>query len=140
MNPKIIEFQILLNAVELGFDQELIMDEMDAQIFDFAATLDIKEVYPHLFEKVVQYAESWICKHQVVPFIKEVYIDLVYRRCFHYYRSDGGCCYVDGVELIDWEQHKDCRDDKQIFFYSALDSDLKTVLKFFDYGAKTHQC
>jgi len=129
---------ILQNAADLGFDQEKIMYEMHPQIFEFAATLDIKQVYPHLFEKVVQYAESYICINQVEPFVKEIYHSLIFRRSFSFQRSDKGWCYIDGAELIDWDKYKDCKDDDKIFFYSALDSDLKTVLKFYDLGSKRH--
>jgi hypothetical protein len=132
---------ILTNAVELGFDQEKIMDEMHPAIFEFAKTLDIKEVYPHLFEKVIQYAEKWICDHQVEPFIKEMYIDLHYKCSFSFKRSDGSWVDVDDFGphgLIDWSKYKDCQDTDKIFFLSWLDSDLKTVLKFYELGSKRH--
>lgn len=132
------DLTILQNAADLGFDQEAIMNYMDPRIFEFASTLNIKEVYPHLFEKVVQYAETYICIHQIESFVKEIYHSLIFRRSFSFQTSDECWHYIDGTELIDWDKYKDCKDDDKIFFYSALDSDLKTVLKFYDLGLKRH--
>jgi hypothetical protein len=115
---------------------------MNPLILDFAdnhikATVD---KYMYLFEKMVQYAESWICDHQVESFVKEIYHDLTMKCAFGFQKSCGGWVEVDSGPpgLIDWDKYKDCKDDDKIFFYSALDSDYKTVLKFYDLGSKRH--
>jgi|SRR5579872_7043919 len=110
--------QILINAVELGFEIEernRVQDE-------------------------VMRAERFMCEHQTDPnFIKEMHIDLYCKRAFGYPLTGVGWVDVDShVDLIDWSQYPDCKDDDKIFFYSALDSDFKTVLRFYDYGRKRH--
>lgn len=144
MKLELHQATILANAIVLGFNQEACLcEQMNLQILEFCNThiKDDKEKYIYLFEKMMDYAESWICDHQVEPFVKEMYVNLHCKRAFGYQCSNGGWVEVDshGEDLIDWDAYPDCKDDDKIFFYSAVDIDCKTVLKFYDLGSKRHQ-
>jgi hypothetical protein len=131
MTRELRDCVVLTNATELGFNIDQCLSTMHPAIFEFAATLEIREVYPHLHEKVIQYAETYICEYQVSPFVKEVYHNLHYKRSFGFVLPSGLSMDVDDFNsphgLIDWEKHKDCKDDDKIFFFSCLDLDCKTV-------------
>lgn len=127
---------ILNEAYQLGFKQEDCIEQIP---MDWMKEYSIYEQYLHLFEKMIDFAESYICKNQVPEFTKEIYHDLHYIGAFSFELSNGGWVDVDMPGgFIDWNKHKDCKDTDKIFFYSHLDSDNKTVLKFYDLGSKKH--
>ncbi|HSY75243.1 MAG TPA: hypothetical protein VK890_00205 [Bacteroidia bacterium] len=138
------EHSLIANAIALGFkEEEHLYAIMDASIIAFAYKIeDVREGYFHLLDKLSLYAETWICEHQVPEFVKEMHIDLHYKRSFGFVLPSGKAMDVDDFNsphgLIDWDQHKDCKDDDKIYFFSCVDLDCKTVYKFYDFGSKRH--
>lgn len=128
---------IMNQAFQLGFKQE---DYIEKIPIDWMDKYSFQVKYLHVFEKMFDFAESYLCEHQLPEFTKEVYYYLTYKRSFGFYRSNGTWADMDNsTDLINWNKYPDCKDDDKIFFSSCLDSDNKTVLKFYDLGIKRHQ-
>jgi hypothetical protein len=115
---------------------------MDYHTLKFAKTFPVHEIFQYLHEKVSQYAERWICEYQVPEFVKEMHINLHYKRSFGFVLPSGKAMDVDDFNsphgLIDWSKYPHCKDDDKIYFFSCVDLDCKTVWRFYDFGSKRH--